>query len=149
MKNYDKELFIKKLIEEKQKSSKHEVVIPGLDDLTFVIRPVYSDDLIRHGVFSNKFIETTLALTGQSTKRLNPKEAIRIGIEAMQQEIELRDKILSIAMVEPSFDDIAEYLTVPHKNYLSYCVNEISQEIKVNDDGEETVFSLEDDIKKK
>lgn len=149
MSGYDKESFIQRLIEEKQKNTKHEVTIPGLDGLVFIIKPVYSDDLIRNGVFSNKFIETSLILNGTSNKKLNPKQAIEFGLNAMKQEIELRDKILNIAMVEPRFEDVSEFLTVPHKNYLASCVNEISKEIQVNDDGEEEVFTLEDDIKKK
>lgn len=95
--------------------------IPGFEEgelITVLIKPVSILQMMNNGVIANELLATVLELFGENQgKDLKPEDIFKDG-DSVTILTQMMNKVCQEVLVEPKYDEIAEYLTDEQKQSI-------------------------------
>ena len=95
--------------------------IPGFEEgelITVLIKPVSILQMMNNGVIANELLSTVLELFGENQgKDLKPEDIFKDG-DSVTILTQMMNKVCQEVLVEPKYDEIAEYLTDEQKQSI-------------------------------
>lgn len=95
--------------------------IPGFEEgelITVLIKPVSILQMMNNGVIANELLATVLELFGENQgKDLKPEDIFKDG-DSVTILTQMMNKVCQEVLVEPKYEEIAEYLTDEQKQSI-------------------------------
>ena len=95
--------------------------IPGFEEgelITVLIKPVSILQMMNNGVIANELLATVLELFGENQgKDLKPEDIFKDG-DSVTILTQMMNKVCEEVLVEPKYEEIAEYLTDEQKQSI-------------------------------
>lgn len=95
--------------------------IPGFEEgelITVLIKPVSILQMMNNGVIANELLATVLELFGENQgKELKPEDIFKDG-DSVTILTQMMNKVCQEVLVEPKYEEIAEYLTDEQKQSI-------------------------------
>lgn len=95
--------------------------IPGFEDgelITVLIKPVSILQMMNNGVIANELLTTVLELFGENKgKELKPEDIFKDG-DSVSILTDMMNKVCQEVLVQPKYEEIAEYLTDEQKQSI-------------------------------